>query len=125
MHLRWFHNYSAVGNSLGLTALVMCIPVVFLFWALSVKRMKGHVAGLLTLLLITIITTVGYGMPLPVALSAAVLGMVNGLFQIGWIILAAVFLYNLTVESGQLEIIKSSISSLSSDRRLQALLIGR
>jgi L-lactate transport len=124
VHLRWFHNYSAVGNSLGLTALVMCIPVVFLFWALSVKRMKGHVAGLLTLLLIIIITTVGYGMPLPVALSAAVLGMVNGLFQIGWIILAAVFLYNLTVESGQLEIIKSSISSLSSDRRLQALLIA-
>ncbi|WP_263350366.1 L-lactate permease [Acidicapsa acidisoli] len=124
MPLRWFHNYSAVGNSLGLTALVMCIPVVFLFWALSVKRMKGHVAGLLTLLLITIITTLGYGMPVPVALSAAVLGMVNGLFQIGWIILAAVYLYNLTVESGQLEIIKSSIASLSTDRRLQALLIA-
>jgi len=122
--LRWFHNYSAVGNSLGLTALVMCIPVVFLFWALSVKRMKGHVAGLLTLLLITIITTLGYGMPVPVALSAAALGMVNGLFQIGWIILAAVYLYNLTAESGQLEIIKSSIASLSTDRRLQALLIA-
>src|SRR5580658_9345147 len=102
----------------------MCIPVVFLFWALSVKRMKGHIAGLLTLLLIVVITTLGYGMPIPVALSAAVLGMVNGLFQIGWIILAAVYLYNLTAESGQLEIIKSSIASLSTDRRLQALLIA-
>ena len=124
MHLRWFHNYSAVGNSLGLTALVMCIPIAFFFWALSVKRMKGHIAGTLTLLLVAIITTLGYGMPVQIAISAAALGIVNGLFQIGWIILAAVFLYNLTVESGQLEIIKSSISSISTDRRLQALLIA-
>jgi L-lactate transport len=124
VNTRWFHNYSAVGNSLGLTAAVVSIPIVFLFWALSVKRMKGHVAGLLTLALTIVIATLVYKMPVPVALSAAALGMVNGLFQIGWIILTAVFLYNLTVESGQLEIIKSSISSLSTDRRLQALLIA-
>ena len=57
MHTQWFHNYSAVGNSLGLTALVVSIPIVFLFWALSVKRMKGHLAGLLTLILTIIVTT--------------------------------------------------------------------
>jgi L-lactate transport len=121
---RWFHNYSAVGSSLGLTAVVVSIPIAFLFWALSVRTMKGHVAGLLTLLLTIVIAALAYKMPVPVALSAAALGMVNGLFQIGWIILAAVFLYNLTAESGQLEIIKGSISSLSTDRRLQALLIA-
>jgi lactate permease len=120
----WFHNYSAVGNSLGLTALVVSIPILFLFWALSVKRMKGHVAGLLTLLLTLVITIVSYKMPVTVAVSAAALGMVSGLLQIGWIILAAVFLYNLVVASGQLEIVKSSISSLSTDRRVQALLIA-
>jgi lactate permease len=120
----WFHNYSAVGGSLGLTAFVVSIPILFLFWALSVKRMKGHIAGLLTLLLTLVITIVGYRMPVSVALSAATLGMVSGLIQIGWIILAAVFLYNLVVDSGQLEIVKSSISSLSTDRRLQALLIA-
>ncbi len=124
MPVQWFHNYSAVGNSLGLTALVVAIPILFLFWALSVKRMKGHVAGPLTLLLTVVVTVLAYGMPVTAALSAGVLGMANGLFQIGWIILAAVFLYNLVVESGQLEIIKSSMSSLSSDRRLQALLIA-
>jgi lactate permease len=86
--------------------------------------MKGHIAGLLTLLLTLVITIAGYRMPVPVALSAAALGMVSGLIQIGWIILAAVFLYNLVVDSGQLEIVKSSISSLSTDRRLQALLIA-
>ena len=124
MRMQWFHNYSAVGNSLGLTALVVSIPIVFLFWALSVKRMKGHLAGLLTLILTIGVTTITYRMPVQVAVSAAVLGMLNGLVQIGWIILAAVFLYNLTVESGQLEVIKSSISSISTDRRIQALLIA-
>lgn len=86
--------------------------------------MKGHLAGILTLLLTIVITTLAYGMPVSIALSAAVLGMLNGLFQIGWIILSAVFLYNITVESGQLEIIKSSIALLSTDRRIQAILIA-
>jgi lactate permease len=63
-------------------------------------------------------------MPVTAALSASVLGMLNGLFPIGWIILTAVFFYNLTVEAGQFEVIKSSISSISADRRLQALLIA-
>ncbi len=124
MPTQWFHNYSAVGNSLGLTAIVVSTPIFFLFWALSFKRMKGHIAGILTLLLTILITTLAYGMPVSAALSAAVLGMLNGLFQIGWIILSAVFLYNITVESGQLEIIKDSISLLSTDRRLQAILIA-
>lgn len=124
MPTQWFHNYSAVGNSLGLTALVVAIPIFFLFWALAVKRMKGHIAGILTLTLTIVVTILAYHMPVHVALSAAALGMVNGLFPIGWIILTAVFFYNLTVESGQFEVIKSSISSLSTDRRLQALLIA-
>lgn len=124
MHTQWFHNYSAVGNSLGLTALVVSIPIFFLFWALSVKRMRGHVACSLTLLLTIAVTVLTYRMPVSAALSAALLGMVTGLLLIGWIILAAIFLYNLTVESGQMEVIKVSISSLSTDRRLQAILIA-
>jgi lactate permease len=122
--VQWFHNYSAVGNSLGLTALIVAIPIFFLFWALAFKRMKGHWAGILTLLLTLVITILAYQMPVSVAVSAALLGMVTGLFPIGWIILTAVFFYNLTVEAGQFDVLKSSISTLSSDRRLQALLIA-
>ncbi len=122
--MQWYQNYSAVGNSLALTALVVSIPIFFLFWALAVKRMKGHVAGLITLLLTIILVILVYKMPVGIALSATGLGVVNGLFPIGWIVITAVFLYNLTVEAGQFEIIKSSIASLSSDRRLQALLIA-
>ncbi len=122
--MQWFHNYSAVGNSLGLTALIVAIPIFFLFWALAIKRMKGHRAGLLALLLTLIVTILAYKMPVSVAVSAALLGMVTGLFPIGWIILTAVFFYNLTVEAGQFDVLKSSLSTLSSDRRLQALLVA-
>ena len=120
----WLHNYSAVGHSLGLTAMVAALPIFFLFWALAYKRMKGYVAASLTLLLMLLVATTAYRMPGPAALSAAVLGMASGLWPIGWIILTAVFFYNLTVEGEQSEIIQSSISSLSKDRRLQALLIA-
>jgi lactate permease len=122
--MQWHQNYSAVGGSLLLTALVVAIPIFFLFWALAVKRMKGYLAGIFTLLIAIVISIVVYGMPVGAALSASALGIVTGLFPIGWIILTAVFLYNLTVESGQFEVIKSSISSLSADRRIQALLIA-
>ncbi len=120
----WTQNYSALRGSLLLTALVVALPIVFLFWALAVKRMKGHLAGPLTLLLTIVISVAVYHMPVKAALSASLLGMVTGLFPIGWIILTAVFLFNLTVESGQFEVIKASISSLSPDRRVQALLIA-
>jgi len=120
----WNQNYAALNGSLLLTALVVAIPIFFLFWALAVKRMKGHVAGLLTLALTILISVLVYRMPITAALSASALGMLTGLFPIGWIILTAVFLFNLTVESGQFEVIKSSISSLSPDRRIQALLIA-
>ncbi|OLN30218.1 L-lactate permease [Desulfosporosinus metallidurans] len=120
----WTQNYAALGNSLGLTALAVSLPIFYLFWALAIKRMKGHIAGSTTLLLTIIDVMIVYKMPLGTALSASALGILNGLFPISWIIVTAVFLYNLTVEAGQFEIIKSSIASLSSDRRLQALLIA-
>jgi len=120
----WLHNYSAVGHSLTLTALVAALPIFFLFWALAYKRMKGYLAASLTLLLMLLVATTAYGMPARAAISAAILGMASGLWPIGWIILTAVFFYNLTVEGRQSEVIQSSISSLSKDRRLQALLIA-
>ena len=62
----WFHNYSAVGNSLGLTATVAALPI-FLFWALAYKRMKGYLAASLTLLLMLLVVVVAYGMPVRAA----------------------------------------------------------
>jgi L-lactate transport len=122
--MEWFHNYAALNDNIVLTAFVVAIPIFFLIWALAIKRMKGHVATLLTLLIAIITVILVYKMPVTKAISAALLGVTNGLFPIGWIILAAVFLYNLTVKAGKFDIIKASISSLSEDRRIQALLIA-
>lgn len=117
-------NYSAIDNNLGLTAIVAFVPVLYLFWALAIQRMKGWVAGSTGLLVTIIVSVLLYHMPVSAAISAAALGAVNGLFPIGWIILTAVFLYNLLVESGQFEIFQRSITSISGDRRIQTLLIA-
>jgi L-lactate transport len=122
--MRWFQNYSPISGSLGLTAVVVAFPIFFLFWALAIKRMKGHIAAVLTLLLTLAIAIAVYRMPVIPAVSAAALGMASGLWPIGWIIFTAVFFYNINVEAGQPAIIANSISSLSRDRRLQALLIA-
>jgi len=120
----WSQNYAALNNSVGLTALAVSIPILFLFWALAIKQMKGYIAGLMTLALTLIDVVFVYKMPVETALSASFLGIINGLFPIAWIVIAAVFLYNLTVESGYFKIIKSSIASISDDRRIQALLVA-
>lgn len=120
----WYQNYAALNNSIGLTALAVSIPILFLFWALAIKQMKGYIAGVLTLLLTLVDVIIVYKMPVGTALSASFLGIINGLFPIAWIVVAAVFLYNLTVESGHFEVIKSSIASVSDDRRIQALLVA-
>lgn len=110
-------------NNVALSAMVAAIPVIFIFWAL-IKKMKGYLASLLTVVLSIILAIVIYGMPAKLALLSAFHGALYGLFPIGWIIIGAVFLFNLTVKSGQFEIIKNFMASVTPDRRLQALLIA-
>ncbi|WP_447745828.1 lactate permease LctP family transporter [Pseudomonas nicosulfuronedens] len=119
----WQQIYTPLG-SLGLSALVAVIPIVFFFLALAVFRLKGHVAGSITLALSIIIAIVAFGMPADMAIAAAGYGFAYGLWPIAWIIVAAVFLYKLTVKSGQFEVIRSSVLSITGDQRLQVLLIG-
>src|SRR5437899_10155509 len=119
--MHWLQNYSALENCLGLTALVATLPISFLFWALAYKRMKGYIAASLALLLMLLVAVAAYGMPARSAVSAALLGMANGLWPIGWIIVTAAFVYNLTVEPRQSEVIQSSLSALTSDAPLPAL----
>ncbi|TRX74136.1 lactate permease LctP family transporter [Pseudomonas mangiferae] len=119
----WQQLYAPLG-SLGLSALVAVIPIVFFFLALAVFRMKGYLAGTLTLALALGVAIVAFGMPADMALAAAGYGFAYGLWPIAWIIVAAVFLYKLTVKSGQFEVIRSSVLSITGDQRLQVLLIG-
>lgn len=111
-------------NNLLLSALVAALPIFFIFWALILKKMKGYKASLLTLLVCIIVVAIMYKMPVGTALLSGLYGAMYGLFPICWIILGAVFLFNITVKSGQFEIIKSFMASITSDRRLQAILIA-
>ena len=119
----WQQLYTPLG-SLGLSALAALVPIIFFFLALAVFRLKGHVAGAITLLLSLLIAVFVYHMPVDKALASAVYGFFYGLWPIAWIIVAAVFLYKLTVKSGQFEIIRSSVLSITTDQRLQVVLIG-
>ncbi|QJI42440.1 lactate permease LctP family transporter [Pseudomonas sp. ADAK2] len=119
----WQQLYSPLG-SLGVSALAAAIPIVFFFLALAVFRLKGHVAGSITLALSIAVAIFAFQMPVDMAFAAAGYGFAYGLWPIAWIIVAAVFLYKLTVKSGQFEVIRSSVLSITDDQRLQVLLIG-
>ncbi|WP_195258328.1 L-lactate permease LutP [Bacillus paralicheniformis] len=120
----WTQDYTPLGNSLLLSSLAALIPILYFFWALAIKRMKGHTAGVTTLLIALALAVFVYGMPAHQAVMSASQGAVYGLLPIGWIIVTSVFLYKLTVKTGQFEIIRSSVLSITDDRRLQALLIA-
>ncbi len=119
----WQQLYTPLG-SLGLSALAALTPILFFFLALAVFRMKGHVAGAITLALSLVVAIAAFGMPASMAFASAGYGFAYGLWPIAWIIVAAVFLYKLTVKSGQFEVIRSSVLSITDDQRLQVLLIG-
>ena len=107
-----------------LSAGVAVIPIIFLFILLLSRKVAGHVATLLTLLLGLVIAVGVYSMPPSLAGMAGFYGVLNGLFPIGWIVLCAVFLYNISVKSGSFAIVRDSIESVTADRRIQALLIA-
>jgi len=111
-------------NNILLSALVAIVPILFIFWALIIKKMKGYLASLLTTALALLIAVLVYGMPVKLAALSTVHGALYGLFPICWIIVSAVFLFNITVRSGQFEVIKHFMASTTSDRRIQALLIA-
>ena len=119
----WQQNYDPAGN-IWLSALVALIPIVFFFLALTKLRLKGYQAGTVTVLLALGVALLFYQMPVSAALASAVYGFFYGLWPIAWIIVAAVFLYKLSVKTGQFDVIRSSILSVTHDQRLQLILVG-
>jgi lactate permease len=119
----WTQNIDPLG-SIALSAIIAVVPIVFIFWALIIKKMRGHQASLMAIVFAILIAVLVYGMPIKLALLSSANGALYGLFPICWIVITAVFLFNVTVKSGQFGIIKLSIASITSDRRLQALLIA-
>ncbi len=121
--MTWTMATNPFGN-IGLSALAAAIPILYLFWALAYRRMKGHLAAVTAVITAIVIAVAVYGMPIKLALLSTFNGMLFGLWPVAWIVVTAVFIYNLSVKTGQFEIIKNSLASISDDRRLQAMLIA-
>lgn len=119
----WLQNYDPLGN-IWLSSLIAALPILFFFLALTKLRMKGYIAGSITVLIALAVALLFYRMPIDKALSAAVFGFFYGLWPIAWIIVGAVFVYKITVKTGQFDIIRSSILSITEDQRLQMLIVG-
>jgi lactate permease len=119
----WTQNYVPLGN-LFLSAAVAALPVVVLLGALAFFHIKAHLAALLGLAVALGTAVFVYGMPGQMAAGTAVYGAAYGLFPIGWIVLNAIFIYDITVKTGKFEVVKQTIAALGGDRRIQVLLIA-
>ncbi len=122
--MTWTQVYAPLMGNLFLSAAVAAIPVVVLLGALAFFHVKAHWAALLGLGAALLVAIFAYSMPVGLALSSAANGAAFGLFPIGWIVLNAIFVYDISVATGQFEVVKHTIAGLASDRRIQVLLIG-
>ena len=113
-----------VADNIYISALVALIPIVYYLVALAGFKMKGWLTGLTTLIIAIVVAFVGFKLPISFGSMAALQGAVYGFMPIGWIILTSVFLYKMTVKTGHFDIIRDSVTSLSDDRRIQAVLIA-
>ena len=120
----WQQNYAPVAGSLPLSTLAAAIPIAVLLILLAVMRKPAWLASLAGLSAAALVAVFAYGMPLDRLVAAITYGAAFGLFPIGWVVFTAILLYRITVESGKFEILKNSIASLTTDQRLQALLIA-
>src|SRR5215467_14114841 len=120
----WQQNYTPVGDSLGISALVAAIPIFVLLFLLGVKRKPAWMASLAGLAAAALVAAGAYRMPVTQLASSVGYGAAFGLFPIGWVVFSAILLYRVTLESGKFEVVKDSVGSLTEDRRLQALLIA-
>jgi lactate permease len=121
--MEWVQVYNPLGSVL-LSTLSAALPIGLLLVTLALFQWPASRAAFAGLVGALVVAVGIYGMPARSAAAAALYGAAYGLFPIGWIVLNAVFLYNLAVQSGTFATIKSSVAHLSGDRRVQALLIG-
>jgi lactate permease len=120
-----FHQaYQPIGDSIVVSAIVAGIPLYILFLMLALLRMPAWLSALVAMLSAAVLAALVWGMPVDLDVSATTEGMANGLWPISWIVLNAVFFHNLTLASGDFDVIKRSLTRLTEDRRVQALLVA-
>jgi lactate permease len=120
--MEWVQVYDPLASAWWSTLLAGA-PILVLF-GLLVAGQSAPRAAMSGLVVALAVATIGFGMPVSAALASALYGACFGLLPIGWIVLAAIFLFHLTVRSGQFEVVRHSVAAISPDRRMQALLIA-
>ena len=121
--MTWAQNYDPLGN-LNLSALVATLPVVTLLGLLAFWHVRAQIAALAGLAVAGALALLVYHMPPQLVGAAALYGAAFGLFPIGWIVLNAIFIYQLSVQTGQFAVLQQQVAGVSRDRRIQALLIA-
>src|SRR5580698_8983889 len=119
----WNQVYNPFGNA-TLSTIAAAIPVVTLLVLIASGMVKAHIAAIIALVIANLIAIFIFSMPAGMSVRASLLGVVAGFFPIGWIVLNVIFLYRVTVETGRFELLKRAIGGVTTDRRLQLLLIA-
>jgi len=119
----WDQIYNPLGNA-ALSTIAAAVPVVTLLVLIASGRVKAHLAAIIALIVANIIAIAIFTMPANMSIRASLLGVVIGFFPIGWIVLNVIFLYRITVETGRFELLQRAIGGVTTDRRLQLLLIA-
>jgi lactate permease len=119
----WNQIYNPLGNS-ALSTCAAALPVVTLLVLIASNKVKVHIAAITALIVANLVAIVIFTMPAGMSIRASLLGIVTGFFPIGWIVLNVIFLYRLTVEKGAFETLQNTIGGVTTDRRLQLLLIA-
>src|SRR5258708_4831840 len=121
--MHWSQIYDPFGHW-WLSSLVAALPILVLFGLLAGLKVKPHLCAIAGAFTAAVVAVVFFGMPVALAAISFGYGVAFGLLKIAWIVLAAVFLYDLSVETGQFEIMKESVAGITPDRRLQVLLVA-
>jgi lactate permease len=116
--------FDPVGDSLFASTLFAALPILVLFVLLGGLKMRAHVASLIALAVAILVAIIVYSMPAGQALDAAAEGAAFGLFPIMWIVWNAIWIYNVTEETGHFAVLRRSFSSISDDQRIQAVIIA-
>ena len=117
-------HLDAVAGSLTLTAIVAMLPLITLFVLLGVLRITAWKAALVSLAVSVVVAVVAYSMPVGQALDAGVEGAAFGFFPILWIVINAIWVYNMTVVTGHFDVLRRSFAKVSDDQRIQAVIVA-
>ncbi len=121
--MSWSQVYDPFHNQV-VSTLVAALPIFVLLGSLAFFHVKAHYAALLGLIVALAVAIVAFGMPAAMAGKTAVYGALFGLLPIGWIVLNVIFMYQLTKDTGLFDVLQKSITGITTDRRLQLLLVA-